>query len=64
MCLDSFSYWDLINLQVFIGKNLKSHYTKNNGINENLFSLSRIKGLKGHFNGNYMDFFQFHYPKF
>ena len=30
---------------------------KNNGIKENLFSLSRIKGRKGHFNGNYMDFF-------
>ena len=30
---------------------------KNNGIKENFFSLSRIKGRKGHFNGNYMDFF-------
>ena len=57
MCLDSFNYWDLINLPVFIGKKFKNHYMKNNGIKENFFSLSRIKGRKGHFNGNYMDFF-------
>ena len=30
---------------------------KNNGIKENFFSLSRIKGRKGHFNRNSMDFF-------
>ena len=30
---------------------------KNNGTKENFFSLSRIKSRKGHFNGNYMDFF-------
>ena len=36
---------------------------KNNGIKETFFSLSRIKGRKGHFNGNYMDF-QFHYLTF
>ena len=29
---------------------------KNNGIKENFFSVSRIKGPKGYFNGNYMDF--------
>ena len=37
---------------------------KSKGIKENSFSLSRIKGRKGHFNGNYLDFFQFHYSKF
>ena len=57
MCLDSFKYWDLINLPVFIWKKFKNHYMKNNGINGNFFSLSQIKGRKGHFNGNYMDFF-------
>ena len=51
--LDSFNYWDLINLPVLIGKKLKNHYMKNNGIKENFFSLSRIKGRKRHFN---MDF--------
>ena len=56
VCLDSFNYWDLIYLPVLTGKNLKNHYMKNNGIKENFFSLSRIKGRKGHFNGNYMDF--------
>ena len=30
---------------------------KNNGIKENFFLLSRIKGRKEHFNGNYVDFF-------
>ena len=57
MCLDSFNYWNLISLPVLTGKNLQNHYMKNNGIKENFFSLSRIKGHKGHFNGNYMDFF-------
>ena len=57
LCLDSFNCWDSINLPVFIAKNFKNHYMKNNGIEENFFSLSRINGRKGHFNGNYMDFF-------
>ena len=57
MCLDSFNYWDLINLPVFTGKNLKNHYMKNNGMKQNSFSLSRIKCRKGHFNGSYVDFF-------
>ena len=57
MCLDSFNNWDLINLPVFTGKKFKNLYMKNNGIKENFFSLSRIKGRKGHLNGKYMDFF-------
>ena len=28
MLLDSFDYWDLINLPVFTGKILKNHYIK------------------------------------
>ena len=54
---DSFNYWNLLNLPVFTGKNIKNHYMKNNEIKENFFPLSRIKGRKGHFNGNHMDFF-------
>ena len=37
MRLDSFNYWDLINLPVFIGKSFKNHYMKNNGIKEIFF---------------------------
>ena len=32
--LDSFNYWVLINLPVFIGKKFKNHYMKNNGIKD------------------------------